>query len=93
MTHAPRSVADSVRARLQRLNKELGGDFQLVLLRYANERWLYRLARSEHAGVFVLKGAALFTLWTGAPHRATRDLDCLASGSRARRGSVASSRK
>jgi hypothetical protein len=80
VTRAPRSVADSVRARLQRLHKGLGGDFQLLLLRYANERWLYRLARSEHAGAFVLKGAALFTLWTGAPHRATRDLDLLGAG-------------
>jgi hypothetical protein len=80
VTRAPRSVADSVRARLVRLHKEIGGDFQLMLLRYANERWLYRLACSEHAGAFVLKGAALFTLWTGAPHRATRDLDLLGSG-------------
>jgi hypothetical protein len=29
---------------------------------------------------FVLKGAALFTLWTGKPHRATRDLDLLGFG-------------
>jgi hypothetical protein len=28
----------------------------------------------------VLKGAALFTLWTGKPHRATRDLDLLGFG-------------
>jgi hypothetical protein len=28
----------------------------------------------------VLKGAALFTVWTGKPHRATRDLDLLGFG-------------
>lgn len=80
MTRGPRSAGDAVRARLLRLARERGEDFQLVLLRYANERWLYRLARSQHAGAFVLKGAALFTLWTGAPHRATRDLDLLGFG-------------
>ena len=28
----------------------------------------------------MLKGAALFTLWMGAPHRATRDVDLLGFG-------------
>jgi hypothetical protein len=51
-----------------------------VLTRYALERLLYRLSVSPHRDAFVLKGALLFTLWTGAPHRATRDLDLLGSG-------------
>ena len=51
-----------------------------MLTRYANERLLFRLASSRHAQRFVLKGAALFTLWTGKPHRATRDLDLLGFG-------------
>jgi hypothetical protein len=59
------------------LARERGEDFQLVLTRYANERLLYRLAQSPHVPRFVLKGAALFTVWTGALHRATRDLDLL----------------
>jgi nucleotidyltransferase AbiEii toxin of type IV toxin-antitoxin system len=59
--------------RLLRIAKERGDDFQLVLLRYAHERLLFRLASSPHARLFVLKGAALFTVWTGHPHRATRD--------------------
>lgn len=67
-------------ARLARLSRERGEDFQLVLTRYANERLLFRLASSRHAQRFVLKGAALFTLWTGKPHRATRDLDLLGFG-------------
>ncbi|MEW5741837.1 MAG: nucleotidyl transferase AbiEii/AbiGii toxin family protein [Myxococcota bacterium] len=70
----------SVRARLARLARERGEDFQLVLTRYANERLLFRLASSRHGQRFVLKGAALFTLWTGKPHRATRDLDLLGFG-------------
>jgi predicted nucleotidyltransferase component of viral defense system len=75
-----KNLGASVRARLLRLAREQGADFQLVLTRYANERLLYRLAQSPHATQFVLKGAALFTLWTGRPHRATRDLDLLGFG-------------
>lgn len=81
MTKAPpKDIGASVRARLLRLARERGEDFQLVLTRYANERLLFRLASSRHAQRFVLKGAALFTLWTGRPHRATRDLDLLGFG-------------
>lgn len=81
MTKKPlKNVGTSVRARLLRFARERGEDFQLVLTRYANERLLFRLASSKHAQRFVLKGAALFTVWTGHPHRTTRDLDLLAFG-------------
>lgn len=80
MRKTPRDVGSSVRARLLRLARVRGEDFQLVLTRYANERLLYRLASSPHVSRFVLKGAALFTVWTGKPHRATRDLDLLGFG-------------
>jgi len=69
-----------VRQRLADLARNRGEDFQLVLTRYAIERLLYRHSRSEHCGTFVLKGAMLFSLWTGQPHRPTRDLDLLAKG-------------
>ncbi len=74
------NIGARARFRLLRLAKERGDDFQFVLLRYAHERFLYRLASSRHARRFVLKGAALFTVWTGHPHRATRDLDLLGFG-------------
>jgi predicted nucleotidyltransferase component of viral defense system len=80
VTKPPKDVGASVRARLLRLARERGEDFQLLLTRYANERVLYRLSRSRHGPDFVLKGAALFALWTGKPHRATRDLDLLGFG-------------
>lgn len=51
-----------------------------MIMRYAIERLLYRLSKSAHAEAFVLKGAMLFTVWTGALHRATRDLDLLGFG-------------
>ena len=74
------NIGARARVRLLRLAKERGNDFQLVLLRFVHERLLYRLASSSHAGNFVLKGATLFTVWTGHPHRATRDLDLLGFG-------------
>lgn len=77
---APKDVGASVRARLLHLARERGDDLQLLLTRYANERLLYRLTRSRHHGSFILKGATLFTLWTGHPHRATRDVDLLGAG-------------
>ena len=80
MTRAPTDIAASVRARLLKLAREQGDDFQLVLTRYLNERLLYRLAATPHGARFILKGAALFTVWTGKPHRATRDVDLLGYG-------------
>ncbi|MBI5363048.1 MAG: nucleotidyl transferase AbiEii/AbiGii toxin family protein [Planctomycetes bacterium] len=80
MTEKPSNVSASVRARLQRVARDRREDFQLVLIRYANERLLYRLANSSHASRFVLKGAALFLVWTGRSHRVTRELDFLGHG-------------
>lgn len=62
------------------LSRQRGEEFQLILTRFGLERLLYRLTQSQHAGEFVLKGAALFQLWTGEPHRSTRDLDLLGHG-------------
>ncbi len=50
-------------------------------MRYAIERLLYRLSVSAHVDDFVLKGATLFAIWMGSPHRATKDLDLLGLGS------------
>jgi hypothetical protein len=65
---------------LLNLAKERGEDFTFVLLRYGLERLLFRFGQSRHAGTFVLKGAMLFPLWSGSPHRATKDMDLLGSG-------------
>lgn len=78
---SPRNIAASVRYRLMTLSRERNEEFQFVLTRYGMERLLYRLSLSPHAGQFILKGATLFQLWTGQPHRSTRDLDLLGYGS------------
>jgi predicted nucleotidyltransferase component of viral defense system len=75
-----KNVAASVKQRLLNLSRRTGEDFQLLLTRYAVERLLFRLAKSEYANRFVLKGAILFALWTGEMHRPTRDLDLLGFG-------------
>lgn len=75
-----KNVAASVRARLLNLARENGEDYNRILLRYVQERLLYRLSRSKHSGDFVLKGAALFSLWDGQPHRPTKDTDFLGFG-------------
>ena len=69
------NLAASIRARLLNLAKERGEDFSLTLNRYAIERYLYRLAQSPWRDKFLLKGALLFDLWLGEPHRPTRDAD------------------
>ena len=62
----PKNVQDlaaSVRARLLNIAKAEQTDFNAVLVRYALERFLYRLGQSAHAHHLVLKGAMLFNLW------------------------------
>jgi hypothetical protein len=76
-----KNLAASVRERLTQAAKRDGEDFQYILTRYALERLLYRLSKSEHAANFVLKGALLFQYWTRTAHRSTRDLDLLSNGS------------
>jgi hypothetical protein len=75
-----KDVAASVRQRLLNLARERNEEFQLVLDRYAIERLLFRLSRSGYRSEFVVKGATLFALWSGHPHRPTRDLDLLGLG-------------
>jgi len=75
-----RDRAASVRARLLNVAKATGTDFNLLLVRFALERLLFRLSTSAHSDRFVLKGALLFTLWYDLPHRATRDADLLGFG-------------
>lgn len=47
------NLAVSVRARLLNIAKSQGSDFQHVLVRFALERFLYRLTQSPHADRFL----------------------------------------
>jgi hypothetical protein len=76
-----KNIAASVKQRLLTLSRECGEEFNLLLIRYGIERFLYRLSQSEHADSFVLKGASLFHFCADASHRPTRDIDLLSRGS------------
>jgi hypothetical protein len=52
----------------------------VALVRYAAERFLYRLSRSPHAEHFILKGALLLATRVDRPYRPTRDIDFLEYG-------------
>ena len=74
-------VAASIRARLYNKAKESGIAFQFFLVRYASERFLYRLGACPVRDRYILKGATLLAIWMDEPYRATRDIDLLvASG-------------
>lgn len=75
-----KNIAASIRAKLKNKAKEKEVEFQNLLVRFGNERLLYRISRSEYQKSFMLKGAALFAVWTGEPHRPTKDMDLLGFG-------------
>jgi hypothetical protein len=72
----PRSVA----ARLRQIAETSKTTYEHILLRYGQERLLWRMANSAECGDFILKGASLFLVWQGSFYRTTRDIDFLGSG-------------
>ena len=81
-------LAHSVQVRLVAHAKQIRVDPNLVLTRYAVERYLYRLSRSRYAERFVLKGALLMHAWLGEMIRPTRDADLLGFGDLSNRALV-----
>lgn len=75
-----KNFAHSVFQRLLNRSKIKGEDFNLLLIRYGIERFLYRLSVSSYSDKFVLKGASLFLVWKGQNYRVTRDADFMATG-------------
>jgi len=72
-----KNVAHSVYRRLLNLARERGRPFDEVRQYYAMERLLYRVAQSDHADDFILKGALMLTMWEAPATRPTRDIDLL----------------
>ena len=75
MKKETKNLGHSARARLLAIANRHGVQLEYVLLRYAFERFLYRLGRSRHVNRFVLKGASAFAVWNGPFCRVTRDAD------------------
>jgi predicted nucleotidyltransferase component of viral defense system len=70
----------SIRQLLLNISRQEKVDFNRILTSYALERLLYRISASKYQDEFVLKGAMLFSYWSGDAYRATKDVDFLKSG-------------
>ncbi|MBB3770161.1 putative nucleotidyltransferase component of viral defense system [Angulomicrobium tetraedrale] len=80
MAKAPTNMAKSVKDRLLDIARKEGRAFDILLVRFALERLLYRLSISAHRDRFVLKGGMLVTVWVTDDNRGTRDADFLGHG-------------
>ncbi|TAJ18470.1 MAG: nucleotidyl transferase AbiEii/AbiGii toxin family protein [Dehalococcoidia bacterium] len=80
VTTGPRDLAASIRQLLLNHARAEKIDFNYVLRRYANERFLYRLSRSGWQEQLILKGANVFLVWSRHGFRQSRDIDLLGRG-------------
>ncbi len=72
-----KNIVASVHQRLLNKSKESLRPFNELLQHFAIERFIYRLSKSPHTRRFVLKGALMFSAWTGSMSRPTMDIDLL----------------
>lgn len=72
-----KNIAASVHQRLLNVAKQVNRPFNDLVQHYAEERWLYRLSRSEFRDRFILKGALMLLVWKTPVTRPTRDIDLL----------------
>jgi predicted nucleotidyltransferase component of viral defense system len=77
MKKSPTNTPASVLARLKNLSERDHLDFNFLLLRYIQERFLARLAESSYVNKFVLKGGFLLLAYNIQKARPTKDLDFL----------------
>ena len=68
----------AIKRRLLDLQTPTGQPYNLLLVRYAQERALYRISKSKHVDRFMIKGGMLVTSLTANLSRATRDIDARA---------------
>lgn len=78
MEREVKNKAASVRAKLMNIARAEKIDFDFLLLRYFQERFLYRLAISEFSDRFILKGGLLLICLKMPRSRPTKDIDFLA---------------
>jgi len=73
-----KNKAASIRAKLMNIARAKDIDFDALLLRYFQERFLYRLSISKFSKNFVLKGGLLLIYLKMPIVRPTKDIDFLA---------------
>lgn len=78
MKKEPKNISASVQGRLRNIAKQEKKTFDLILLLYLQERFLYRLSISPFADKFILKGGLLLFSMTKFQTRPTKDIDFLA---------------
>jgi hypothetical protein len=77
MAGKTKNIAASVHQRLLNKARKSSRPFNEILQYFAIERFIYRLCKSPYADRFVLKGALMFSAWTGLMSRPTMDIDLL----------------
>jgi predicted nucleotidyltransferase component of viral defense system len=80
MADGPKNMAASVKGRLLNMARAQERGFDILLVRYALERLLFRLSQSVHRDNYILKGGMLVTQWLDHDNRETRDADFLGFG-------------
>lgn len=73
-----KDMAASVKARLLNLAHRTGKSYDEIIVRYALERFLFRLSKSSNKELFLLKGGLLLLAKGLSQARPTRDIDFLA---------------
>lgn len=73
-----KNLTESIKAKLKNVSREWNKNHQLTLIRYFQERFLYRLSISEYRNNFFLKGGVLIYAIERRASRPTLDLDLLA---------------
>lgn len=68
----------SIQSRLKQIAQEEGKAYQLILIRYFQERLLFRVFSSAYASNFCLKGGTLLYALEQEKSRPTLDVDFLA---------------
>ena len=68
-------TAEQVKGRIKNLAKQNGADARVLVRLYMMERFLERVAISQYAGNFVIKGGILVTSMVGIAMRSTMDID------------------
>jgi hypothetical protein len=77
MKESANNTPASVLARLKNISVKENLDFNFLLLRYMQERFLARLAGTKYVKNFVLKGGFLLLAYNVEKARPTRDIDFL----------------
>ncbi len=71
------NIEKSIHAKLKMQAKDKKIDVNILMIRYALERFLFRLSLSDYKEKFILKGAMLFLMWSDESFRTTKDSDFL----------------